>query len=222
MNNLKISETCQINNLKEIYLQYLSKTNGYFVEVGAFDGESWSNSSGLADFGWNGIYIEPVPDYMKRCQERHKSNAVQFEQCAIGIETTDSKIHVAGGLSTMSENVHVAHKNIFGSAHFSNETEITVPTVRLDTILRKHNVPRNFDLLIVDVEGYEKQVFDSFMLSEYRPKMIIAELSDVHPSYNNYPDIQCSHLAIRNYLVSNGYKEIYIDAINTIFYNNYE
>jgi len=220
--NIKISETCQIPNLKEIYLQYFNKTTGFFVEVGAFDGESWSNTSCLADLEWTGIYVEPVPEYINLCQQRHKHNNVKFEQCAIGINNTDSKIHVVGGLSTLSDSMHIAHKNIFEPAYFANETELTVLTCRLDTILQKHNVPKNFDLLVVDVEGYEQQVFESFSLSEHRPKMIIAELSDVHPNYNNYPDIQSSHSMIRKFIVSHRYKEIYIDAINTIFYDTYE
>ena len=159
---------------------------------------------------------------MNKCQQRHQFNNVQFEQCAVGASNTDSKIHVVGGLSTLSDNMHAAHKNIFEAIHFNNETEITVPITRLDSVLRKHNLPENFDLLVVDVEGYEQQVFDSFSLTEYRPKMIIVELSDSHPSFNNYPDIQNSHLMIRNFLVSQDYKEIYVDCINTIFYDKNE
>lgn len=219
MNNLKISKTCQIDNLKEIYLQYFNRTNGFFVEVGAFDGEAFSNTSGLADLGWSGIYIEPIPEYMNKCQQRHEFNNVHFEQCAVGTINTDSKIHVIGGLSTLSDSMYTAHKNIFESKYFENETEITVPTCRLDTILCKYKVPSNFDLLVIDVEGYEQYVFETFSLNEYRPKMIIAELSDRHASFNNYPDIQNSHLMIRNLLISHGYTEIYVDAINTIFYD---
>lgn len=215
--HLNISNTCQISNLREIYLQYFNKIDGYFVEVGAFDGESFSNTSGLADLGWSGIYIEPVPEYINKCRQRHQYNNVQFEECAIGTSNTNGKIYVAGGLSTLSNNMHIAHKNIFEEHHFKNETEITVLTTRLDSVLKKYDVPKNFDLLVVDVEGYEQQVFESFDLGEFKPKMIIAELSDMHPSYDNYPDIQSSHKTIRNFLVTNGYKEIYVDAINTIF-----
>jgi FkbM family methyltransferase len=222
MNNIRISPTCQITNLKEIYLQYFNKTNGCFVEVGAFNGESFSNTSGLADLGWTGIYIEPVPDHMDQCKQRHQNNNVQFEQCAIGNSNNEKKIHVAGGLSTLSDTMHAAHKNIFEHKHFNNESELIVPTTKLDTILHKHNISKDFDLLVVDVEGYEQEVFESFSLEDFRPKMIIAELSDIHSGYDNYPDIQRSHKLIRNLLVLHGYKEIYADAINTIFYNTYE
>ena len=42
--------------------------------MGAFDGESYSNTSCLADLGWRGLYIEPVPTFAAGCRERHKQN----------------------------------------------------------------------------------------------------------------------------------------------------
>src|SRR5262245_29035772 len=57
-----VSNSCQIPNLREQYESLgLSPHTGYFVEVGAFDGESFSNTSFLADQGWSGLYVEPVP-----------------------------------------------------------------------------------------------------------------------------------------------------------------
>ena len=44
-----LSPTCQIPGLDKIYEEYFGDTLGLFVEVGAFDGESVSNTSGLAD-----------------------------------------------------------------------------------------------------------------------------------------------------------------------------
>lgn len=216
MNNLKISENCQIENLKEIYLQYFNKTNGIFVEVGAFDGEAHSNTSGLADLGWQGIYIEPIPEYMNRCMARHSNNNVKFEPYAISVSSGITNMHVAGGLSTLSEYVHHAHKNLFDACHFNDETIINVQTIRLDEIFSKHDIPKNFDLLVVDVEGHEQQVFDSFSIIEYRPKMIIVELSDVCSLFDSYPEMQNSHYAVRTLLIQQGYKEIYVDPINTI------
>jgi len=217
MNNLKISTSCQIGTLKEIYMQYFNTSNGLFVEVGAFDGESFSNTSGLSDLGWQGIYIEPVPEYMNRCRARHLHNNVIFEQCAIGNTSEVSSIHVVGGLSTMREDVHNAHKNTFDPCHFENEVVIAVQTTRLDSILSKHSVPKHFDLLVVDVEGYEQQVFESFNMTEHRPKMMIVELSDNHQMFEDYPEIKNSHLTVRNYIINQGYKEVYADSINTIF-----
>jgi len=59
---------CQIPRLDEIYLKNFGyKTDGTFVEIGAYDGHSISNTSFLADIGWKGIYVEPVKEYYEKC-----------------------------------------------------------------------------------------------------------------------------------------------------------
>jgi hypothetical protein len=48
-----VSISCQIPDLRERYESLgLNPHTGYFLEVGAFDGESFSNTSFLADQGW--------------------------------------------------------------------------------------------------------------------------------------------------------------------------
>src|SRR5258706_14970608 len=52
---------CQIPILEGLYEQLFGqRADGCFVEVGAFDGETYGNTAGLADLGWTGLYIEPV------------------------------------------------------------------------------------------------------------------------------------------------------------------
>ena len=50
------------------------KRDGFFVEVGAYDGHRWSNTTSLIESNWSGILIEPIDRYFKSCQERYKDN----------------------------------------------------------------------------------------------------------------------------------------------------
>jgi hypothetical protein len=50
------------------------RSDGLFVEVGAYDGESFSNTAGLADLGWRGHYLEPIPRYAAACAARHAAS----------------------------------------------------------------------------------------------------------------------------------------------------
>ena len=44
MDFYEVNSDCQIKNLNKIYYDIFGKkTDGFFVEVGAFDGLSWSN-----------------------------------------------------------------------------------------------------------------------------------------------------------------------------------
>jgi FkbM family methyltransferase len=212
-----VGADCQINDLSSIYEQYF-KTDicGIFVEVGAFDGRSWTNTGFLADIGWKGLYIEPITEYADLCKYNHKNNKVIVENCAVGLVDGENKFYVGGGLTTSDELVKNAHEKMFGKNTY-NLLNVDVKTHRLDSILKKHNIPLDFDLLVVDTEGSEHVVFNSFNLSEYTPKMIIVELCDVHPSFNEYELLQTRANEVRKKIIANGYKEVYVDCINTIF-----
>jgi hypothetical protein len=79
------------------------------------------------------------------------------------------------------------------------------------------NVPRKFDLLVVDVEGKESEIFKTFDLDEWQPKMMIVELEDEHPSFQSYPDLIEEIKELREFIASKNYKEIYRDSVNTVF-----
>jgi len=52
-------------------LMFGERRDGSFVEVGAFDGETYGNTACLADLGWRGVYVEPVAKACERCRARH-------------------------------------------------------------------------------------------------------------------------------------------------------
>ena len=55
------TKTSQIEDLHNIYQKVFGyKTDGFFVEVGAYDGHRWSNTTPLIEANWSGIMIEPV------------------------------------------------------------------------------------------------------------------------------------------------------------------
>ncbi|MCX8505445.1 MAG: hypothetical protein ORN98_02375, partial [Alphaproteobacteria bacterium] len=57
-----MANDCQIKDLAKHYENLFGKKDkGVFVEIGAFDGQEVSNTAGLADLGWRGVYVEPVP-----------------------------------------------------------------------------------------------------------------------------------------------------------------
>ncbi len=67
--------TCQVAHLGFIYeLFFGQKLDGMFVEVGAFDPTELSNTSCLADRGWSGLLVEPVPDHAERCRLHYAAN----------------------------------------------------------------------------------------------------------------------------------------------------
>ena len=214
--NLVLSKTCQIPPLADIYSLYFQDKIGSFVEVGAFDGESFSNTSCLADSGWKGLYIEPVFKFYEKCVERHKSNNIRVLNCAIGLESKEIDIYVGEALSTVDKNQVGLYSQIPWSKGVGFKTEKCLQK-RLDEVFLEVSHPKAFDLLVVDVEGKEKDVFDSFSLEDWRPKMIICELEDYHKSFSMFSEVVKRCKDVRVKIGSFGYIEIYRDEINTIF-----
>ena len=212
-----ITKDCQIENLNEIYQKYFGyPSKGYFVEVGAYDGEFVSNTSFLADHGWNGLYIEPIYEFYLKCLKRHDKNDVIVANVAIGLEEGEKIIYRGDTLTTLDEEQMNRYKEIEWAQHISFKEEVC-DQMRLDALMEKMEVPKNFDLLVVDVEGKESEVFQTFDLSDWNPKMIIVELEDEHPSFQKYSNFVSDVKNLRNTIEQFGYIEIYKNQWNTVF-----
>ena len=217
MNKTYDTKNSIIENLSEIYEKYFGyPSNGYFVEVGAYDGEFSSNTCCLADIGWKGLYVEPIHKYYLRCVERHKNNNVEVVNFSIGLDEGEKTIYCGNTLTTLDREQVDRYSEIDWASEISfSETKCN--QVRLDTLLTQKNVPKEFDVLVVDVEGKEYEVFQTFNLKEWKPKILIVELEDEHPSFQKYSDLIQKIKELRKFILENGYVEIYKNVVDTIF-----
>jgi FkbM family methyltransferase len=213
----KIPPNCQVDNLNEIYVKYFGyPSDGYFVEVGAYDGELFSNTACLADTGWKGLYIEPIYDHYLKCLKRHDHNDVTVANVAIGLSEGEKIIYRGDLLTTLDKDQLKRYSEIDWSKNY-NFVEETCDQMRLDTLMNKLEVPNNFDLLVVDVEGKESEIFQTFNLLEWKPKMMIVELEDDHESFQIYPDYVENIRKLRTYIIDSGYEEVSKNKWNTVF-----
>jgi hypothetical protein len=214
-----LSQTCQIQNLDQIYTKYfgLFTNNRIFVEIGAYDGESVSNTSCLADAGWKGIYVEPIHEFYLKCLERHKNNKVMVANLSIGLQEGPQKIYSNGILSSLVQDYAEIGITKF---NYPNYKEDLCFQLRMDTFLKNYNVPYDFDVFVVDVEGREHEVFYSLDLNKWKPKMLIVELVDDHEYFQDKSNVVNESKGLRNFILRYDYTEIYRDDINTIFVKN--
>ena len=211
------SPSCQIDNISELYEVFLTtKLDGVFVEVGAFDGYTFSNTWGLAQRGWRGIYVEPIPKYANQCRKNHvKHRNVSVVEKIVSSTTGDKEtIFLAGTLSTTSTEQLESYRLQEWSQKHVSDKQIVVTTTTLHDLLETENVNVGFDLLVVDVEGTEDIVFSGFDIAWWKPKMIIVELEEFHP---NMRDNRFSHTRLRDQIEDSGYSIVYKDQINTVF-----
>ena len=141
----KPSPSCQIPELASLYSIFLGeRCDGFFVECGAFDGISYSNSSCLADAGWRGILIEPIPEFAKTCRERYISNLrIQTIETAVGAKADVIDINTAGPLTTSNNLLLKSHGEIhWAQSAVSDARTISVPQRTLDDILEAKAAPK--------------------------------------------------------------------------------
>jgi FkbM family methyltransferase len=212
----KLSNTCQINKLPDIYKLFLGeKTDGFFIEFGAYDGEYVSNTSGLADLGWSGIYIEPIQEYFQKCVDRHKDNKSIVLNFAISDQDTGTvKISKGGPMSSISEKaIERFNEMEWAKGYHQGEFE-EVELKSLNSILEENKAPINFDVLSIDVEGYEWSSIKTFDFKKWSPKIVIIELHDSNPNY----DFEWEDAAkINDVMEKESYRIVYKDLSNTIF-----
>jgi len=212
----KLSPKCAIPNLGFLYEKYFGKIRGgLFVEIGAYDGEYASNTSCLADLGWKGFYVEPVPEYFQKCILRHQqNNNTRVENLAIGAYEGVVKINISGLLSTIDVETKKAFENLDWAKNKITQNYAQINQITLDVFLEKHNIPKGFELLVIDVEGYEWEVLRLFDIKRWFPKMVIIELHDQNP---DYPHLTQKSNMIVNFFEENNYRVIYKDFSNTVY-----
>ena len=214
----KLPRKCQIPRLECLYTKYFGEIDdGAFVEVGAFDGESVSNTCYLADLGWKGFYIEPVPEYFEKCVIRHQSNKkIKVHNIAIGPSDGKVRINIAGYLSTIDVETRNTFKNLAWAKDKITDEYVEAVQTTLDRYLSENDIDKEFELLVVDVEGYEWDVLKAFDVKLWSPKMVIIELHDQNPDYPHLME-KCGNIV--KYFEKANYRVVYKDFTNTVYVN---
>lgn len=214
----QFANNCQFRaeDLNRIYEDAfgINKKNGWFVEVGASNGQDYSNTCGLADIGWDGIYVEPVKALAEKCRKRHYANTgvTVFNSAASKINGK-RPLWMIPAWKTATSNFQAALE--ICQKVDSQPEEFMVNALKLDTILSCTMCPKSFDLLVIDVDFGEIDVLEGFHLDYWRPKLVIIELHED----NDHPNPLSKEVRefANPYFERNEYEKIYKDGINTIF-----
>jgi FkbM family methyltransferase len=145
---------------------------GFFVEFGATDGKTLSNSHLLEkDFGWSGILCEPGKNWHSAL-EGNRSAAIDtrcvFSSTGKLVEFTETSV---GELSTISSFMKSDANRFLRKSKGTYQVE----TVSLQDLLLTHNAPKYIELLSVDTEGSEFEILKDFPFDEYKFGLICVE-----------------------------------------------
>lgn len=173
-----------LDGLDRRLAQYLPETGGVFVEAGAYDGYTQSNTYWFERFrNWSGVLVEPLPEAARRARRNRPRS--QVFQCALipaGVPADPVTIRNGGTMSVIAGPDGLDERDsewvARGAAQAGeNMEEVTVPSRTLSDVLREAAV-KTIDLLSLDVEGREVSVLRGLDLDEHHPRFILVEMLD--------------------------------------------
>lgn len=169
------------NNEEEIILGELTRMNvttGRFLEIGAWDGKGFSNTYRLTELGWEGVCVEPSPSVFPSLLKHHAANPrITLINAAISAGPADLvQWYDSGGdaISTTS----LAHKTKWEAGWNAKFSTFWIFTLPLTTLFDKFGF--NFDLINIDVESTNIELFRALPWSILKQTKIICVEHDTH------------------------------------------
>jgi FkbM family methyltransferase len=150
---------------------------GLFVEAGAHDGYTQSNSYYLERFlGWRGLLVEAVPELYEKARRRRTGSIVE-QVALVGPEQdgTDVVVHFGDLASTLGEPEHASG----GLRNAGRDPyAVTVRGRTLSGLLDEAGLDRP-DLIVLDVEGHELAALRGLDLDRHGPALLVIEMLDM-------------------------------------------
>ena len=163
------------NNEEQVILDYF-KDKGTFIDIGANDGMTFSNTRALAEQGWRGVCVEPSPKAFVKLKGLYKNRRdVYCYNFAIGHTNKPIRFFESGSLINKNDvalvSTYLTHEKGRFEATVKYE-EIQVKCFRWKTFLNRLKF-KTFDFVSIDTEGMELIILEQMDLTDV--KMICVE-----------------------------------------------
>lgn len=177
-----------------------------FIDIGANDGVLFSNTYKFAKTGARGLCLEPCPSTFFKLLLNHLFHPrVKCIRTAVSNRSGSISFIKDGYEEILSRVADPSYSQIDDQS--SHEPTITVPALTFEQILHRHSRFQQTDLLSVDVEGHERQVFKGLQNCPFQARAIILEtdkaeiegilslpsLKDYIPRYTNGVNLVLLH-----------------------------
>ena len=185
---------------------FRSMNNGFFVEIGAYNGIDGSNCYFFEKFlNWSGIAIEPSPSQFLALQKNRKCKCVN-KAVAKKSEKIEF-IDVVKGYTQMSGINNSSYQKTLEIINKDLRTVLDKKIIEAATFSEIVEYNYLIDYLSIDVEGGEMDILESIDFDLYKIKVLSIE--------NNYP----SEINYEKYLSEKGF--CYIDSVGVdeIYFN---
>jgi len=161
-----------IMNEDELVWQFFGcKVSGFFIEVGANDPESGSQTWMLEQKGWSGILVEPQKQFSDQLKSKRPKSQVFCVACGPAGSRGTADLHIPAeglnGFATLERNA-----DDYGIEY---ERVERVELTSLDELCARSGHRGQIDFVSLDTEGTELEVLRGFDLAKHRPALILLE-----------------------------------------------
>jgi len=144
---------------------FKGKKNGVFVEIGAHDGISYSNSYYFEKYlNWTGICIEPHPQRFQELKENRTCHC--YQGCVSDTKGIAQFLMVMGypemlsGLIDKYDKRHLARISKEIKQRGGSKQLIEVKCIQFNELMKKYNT-NSVDFVSIDTEGGEEEILKS-------------------------------------------------------------
>lgn len=191
------------NNEEQFILSHFENANnGRFLDIGAFDGKTFSNTLALLERGWSGVMVEPSPSVIPALHkniEQYAGRVTVIEKAIVTGESGVYTFHDSQGdaVGTLND----AHRDKWSTA--IQYRPLSVIGINVNEFFDL--VGFNFDFVNIDIEGNNLELIKAINWEKMQSVSMICVEHDYKYSEIGYQ------------LAVHGFKEILRNSENMIF-----
>lgn len=163
------------HNEDEFLQKYFGESTGFFVDIGANDGVSHSNTRQLFDRGWSGVCVEPDPAAFASLHMNYPCSQLQVRVVHAAITDHLGPVTFYQHPDKPLWELNTAHKpwvdRLVNEGFVPRFNELTVQSMRLQDL----GLPQKFEFMSVDTEGGDLLILGT-LDDTVQPRLICAEL----------------------------------------------
>jgi FkbM family methyltransferase len=157
------------------YLYFRGKRNGFFLDIGAHDGRTYSNSYVFEQLGWRGACVEPLPGVFKQLRQNRRCDC--YQAALAGRSAREAAFIHAVGVDTLSglESDMAGGHEDWILKEGGRPERITVRVMSFSELMAYYPPVRTIDFLSLDVEGAEMGILKTIDFEKYDFGLITVE-----------------------------------------------
>ncbi len=191
------------------YLRALGRSCSSYIDIGANDPVSHSNTYLFYRDGGSGLLVEANPEIARRIRRRRpRDTVINMAVVPEGSGTIDLHVMDMDGLSTVS----ASWRETIAQQEAATPVKVVkVPVIGINDLLESNIDSRKVDFASVDIEGLDYAVLSAWDFDRWRPYLFCAETAEV--SIEQYARDE----RIGGLMKDRGYQPLFHTFANTIF-----